>query len=93
MKATPKSKPILRLIDCAAVRAANDQRETVIFLSAMLARAQRGDLKDFAACIRSREDVEEMVYTGRYKEPAYAINAAQRMAWRMALEQEQERGD
>jgi hypothetical protein len=86
-----KNRPVLRLIDCAANRVEEENRETVGILSALLSRATLRAVKGLTLCFMDGQGKEHMVFTGPYKEnKALAVNAAAKITWRLTLAQEQE---
>lgn len=72
---------VLRLVE-------RSKRDTVQILSALLARAARGEVIGVAVCFASRPGVEHCAFTGPYKaSPERAVNAGMRMAWMMTRSQ------
>lgn len=78
----------LRLIDCAKQRREADQRETRLILQAMYSRALEGKVGDLVLCFKEPDGTEHWVRTGVYDRPAEAVNAANRLIWRLAEMQE-----
>jgi hypothetical protein len=62
-------------------------RETLAILSALTARAMRGEVIGLALCFRSKLGIDQCVFTGPYNNPATAVNAAARMSWEMVRQQ------
>lgn len=88
-KPKPAARPALHLIDCAKERRAEQQRETVAILSALLARAVRGEVSGLAMFFRAPDGKEHLVLTGPYRANlAEAVNAAARMSYRLAQRQD-----
>ncbi len=64
--------PVVQLVEYS-------NRDTVAMLRALEARAVRGEVIGLALCFRALGGAEQCVFTGPYRHPAEAVNAAVRM--------------
>lgn len=79
---------------CVVQLAAYRNREVVKVLRHFLARAERGEVKGLAVCIRSYANREEISVAGDYRiDPAHAVNAAHRMSLRLTRLQDEADAD
>jgi hypothetical protein len=65
-------------------------RETVSVLRHLLERAEKGEIMGAALCVKTIAGPEEIAFAGVYRlNPAKAVNAANRMSWRMTQLQDE----
>jgi hypothetical protein len=70
--------------------AAYRNREVVKVLRHFLARAERGDVKGLAVCVRSYDNKEDIAVAGDYRtDVAHAVNVANRMSQRLTRLQDE----
>lgn len=65
-----------------------DHTETIEALSYLLAEARNGRVHGIALAYRDHKGGEDAVFTGAYRNPAKAVNAAMRLSWRMTQAQD-----
>ena len=84
IEASQRSRPVLRLIDCAKQRREVQQKETVEIVNAIMRLAVIGEIVGVALTFRKADGYENFVLTGPYKaNPGEAVNAAARMSLEM----------
>ena len=65
-------------------------RESIAVLQHLLALAHGGDLRGLAVCAKDSTGFEHIAFAGEYlSDPAKAVNAANRMSWRLTQMQDE----
>lgn len=74
-------KKVIHLVDYS-------NQETQEMLGTLLALSMRGDPVGLALAMRRKSGEDDFLFTGVYRRPAEAVNAAIRMAHRLAMKQD-----